>query len=167
MGTTGRLVFFNLGTSKGAGRANVSAGERERRQELALHPLFFSWGGGFSGVETEPGRSWRWCSAEGELAIENGSRFDRQVSVRMTAVAAKPPASLQIDGDLTSAKFDMGPQGAMVSMSVRVPPGRHTIRFRSDGQRADAPGDPRVLVWRAEAPVAEETSSREDGRPVR
>jgi hypothetical protein len=167
VGTTGRLVFFDLGASKGAARANVGTAERERRQELALHPLFLSWGGGFSGMEALSGRSWRWCSAGGELTIENGSRFDRQVSVRMTAVAAKPPASLEIDGDLTSARFELGPQGAMVSLSLRVPPGRHTVRFRSDGQRADAPGDPRVLVWRAEAPVAEETSLGEDGRPVR
>jgi len=166
MGSTGRLSFFALGPYNGAGRAKT-ADEPERRRDLALHPVYFTWQGGFSGTESLERLTWRWCSAAGELAIDNGGRFERPVSIRMTAFAANPPASLEIDGDLTSARFELGQKGTPVALALKVPPGHHTIRFRSNGQPADAPGDPRTLVWRAEDPVAEEVPPLgENGRPV-
>jgi hypothetical protein len=166
VGSTGRLAFFTLGPFNSAAHAKTPE-ERERRRDLALHPVFFKWRGGFSGTESLSGLTWRWCAAAGELAVDNGSRAVRQVSITATAFAARPPASLEIDGDLTSARLELGPKGTPLALSLAVPPGHHTIRFRSNGQPADAPGDPRTLVWRAENPVAEETSLLgENGRTV-
>jgi phosphoglycerol transferase len=156
VGTTGRMSFFPLGSFNQAAQAGMTAREQERRRDLALHPLLVFWRGGFSEPEGVPGRTWRWCSATGELVIENGSRSDGQLSIRMTLAAANPPASLQIDGDLTSSRVELGPKGAPLSLTLRVTPGRHVIRFRSDGKAADAPGDPRTLIWRAEDPIVEE-----------
>jgi phosphoglycerol transferase len=152
----GELSFFTLGRLQQRAQAELTPEAREQRRDRALHPVFFSWAGGFSGVETDSGRSWRWCSGSGEILIENGSRTARPIAIRMTVIAGKPPAHLDLDGDLVSRRLELGPRAIPLALSLSVPPGRHRITFRSDGRPADAAGDPRTLVWRAEDPVLEE-----------
>jgi phosphoglycerol transferase len=157
VGTMGRLAFFNLGPFNRTAHQGLSADERERRRTRALYPLRFQWGRGFFGPESLPsGPTWRWSSGRGEIAVDNGSRVVRRVSLKMTAFAGKPPARLEIDGDLTSSRIQLGAQGAPISLALDVPPGHHVIRFRSDGKPVDAPNDPRTLIWRAEDAVLEE-----------
>jgi hypothetical protein len=39
---------------------------------------------------------------------------------------------------------------------LELPPGHHVLRFSSDGRPADAPHDPREMVWRFESFAFEE-----------
>jgi hypothetical protein len=165
--STGRLSFFNLGPFNQAARNRMTPEEQERRRDLALHPLLFFWRAGFSNLESAAGRTWRWCDREGELVIENGSRNERLLSIKMTLAAANPPARLTIDSALVSERLELAPMGTAFTRTLKVPPGRHMIRFRSDGKPASAPNDPRVLIWRAEDPVVEQVPGPEvlPGRP--
>ena len=91
-----------------------------------------------------------------EIAVDNGGSVTRKVSLRMTAIAGRPPASLEIGGDLTSLHVQLDRAPVPIALSLDVPPGRHLVQFRSDGKPVVAPNDPRVMVWRAENPVLEE-----------
>ena len=153
-----RFVFFDLTTYSDVGRAKDTAAERERRRDRALHPLLFRWGQGFFAPEEANGRRFRWCARTGQLEVINESAQARTMTIEMTAAAGRPPASLDIEGALISGRFELGSEGARISRRITVPTGRHVIRFRSDGPPADAPHDPRTLIWRAEDVVLEEVA---------
>jgi hypothetical protein len=150
----GRLSFFSLAAYE-RGHASDSAEERDRRRDEALHPVLARWGAGFSHPETGPQGSFRWCAANGEIDLKNGGLADRWASFSMKAVAARPPALLRVEGDLLSERIELPSEGTLFTRRLRVPPGYHVIQFHCDGERADAPLDPRSLVWRADNPVLE------------
>jgi phosphoglycerol transferase len=127
----------------------------EKRQLLALHPIVFRWHGGFYPLEERSHTKVHWCNREGELHLENDTALTRTVSIQMRLAAARPPAHLYIDGFL-SGTVNLDGEATRFARTIDVPPGYHIIRFRSDGGRLDAPGDPRALVWRAEDPMLEE-----------
>jgi hypothetical protein len=64
----------------------------------------------------------------------------------MTLSAARPPARLDVAGDLLSTSIDLTGPFAF-DREIEIPPGTHVIRFACDGKPADAPLDPRTLVW--------------------
>jgi phosphoglycerol transferase len=156
VGADGKLLFFSLAAHRRRTEASLSPDERERRREIALHPLGFRWGRGCHGLETNADMRFRWCGARGELRVENGARVHRRVSLKMRVVAAHPPARVIIEGNLVSASLDVAAGGASLSRIIEIPPGNHLIRFGSDGKPAMAPTDPRTLVWRAEDFVVQE-----------
>jgi len=53
------------------------------------------------------------------------------------------------DYDFTPKTVTLAPGGTPIARTLRVPPGRHWIRLRSDGAPAIAPKDPRRLVFQA------------------
>jgi len=143
--TSGRLAFYDLGAYRR--RVNeLPPPERDR----VLHPLMFSFVKGFYPIEHGPGGTFRWSDSRGELRVENDMQEVRRASIRMTLSAASPPARLTMAGELLSATVDLSPGGVQFVRSIDVPPGRHAIRFVCDGRRADAPSDPRTMVWRIE-----------------
>jgi phosphoglycerol transferase len=145
----GRLAFFSLGEYVRRTHTGQSPGEIAFKQFLLLHPLAWSWDGGCYGVEHDLDRTFRWCGAKGEIVVDNDTALKRTVSLHMTLVAAQSPAHVKLGGDLLSADVDLG---GIVSLArkVDVPAGRHVITFDCDGRRADAPGDPRTMIWRVE-----------------
>jgi phosphoglycerol transferase len=143
-----RLAFFDLATT--AQHAHDPPAERERRRELALHPLVLNWSTGFYGVETDGDSSFRWASETSTLQVENDLKIARDATLVMTIVAAKPPARLIIDGDLLPPTvIIVPPTGFELRRALHVLPGHHLIRFHCEGGAATAPLDPRILIWRA------------------
>jgi phosphoglycerol transferase len=154
----GRLAFFSLAAYKQRMRAGLSADEIERRRDDALHPLLLRWGAGFFHPETGAQGPFLWCSRTGELWIKNGSRAGKSASLSTNLFAAQAPARLFVEGDLVSEIIDLSPNGSAWTRTFVVPSGEHVLRFRSDGRPADAPLDPRSLVWRAENTAFAETA---------
>jgi phosphoglycerol transferase len=135
------LVFFSLADYRRA-RAELSPAELERKQ----HPIAFTFDGGFFVEEHDGNRVFRWSDAAGEIRVENETAMRRRVSVKMTLSAAMPPARLDVAGDLLSTSIDLtGPLA--FDREIEIPPGKHAIRFACNGKRAEAPLDPRTLVW--------------------
>jgi hypothetical protein len=152
---SGRLAFFGLADYARRRNAKVSPEELEYARYLMVHPLALHWVNGFYETEHESNRLFRWCNATGEIHIDNDTAARRRASITMTLVAAHPPARLTIDGDLLSTGVDLVAVMPF-TREIDVPPGHHVIRFACDGKRADAPTDPRTMVWRIENFVFEE-----------
>jgi phosphoglycerol transferase len=158
----GRVAFFPMGPFNQR-TARESAEERELRRDRALHPLAFHWGAGFYEVEIAPGGPFRWADQTADIEIENGARVAQRASLRFSALPAQPPARLQIEGDLLGGDLELVSSWAQLERVFDVPPGRHLLRFRCDGKPADAPHDPRSLIWRAQDPVLEEVPPNAGG----
>jgi phosphoglycerol transferase len=141
----GHLMFFALGQPRGA--AADTSPEAQRRRYLAQHPIGLAWGRGFYDLETEPSRTFRWSQPESELRIENDTTMTRRLSVVMTLGAARPPATLEVTGELLFGTFRPLEDAVHLNRTLEVPPGTHRIRFRCDGPPAIAPNDPRTMIW--------------------
>jgi phosphoglycerol transferase len=152
----GRFAFFDLAGYLQRTHAGGSSAESAARQDLLLHPLTITWDNGCYALEHDSDRPFRWCSGQGEIRVDNDTAVRRTVSLRMSLVAAQPPARLKFEGDLWSDEFDLVGM-VPVSHPIEIPPGRHSIRFACDGHQAEAPGDPRNLVFRVEDFALEES----------
>ncbi len=161
------LSFYSLLEYNRRRHSGESPADREDREDLAKHPVSMTWGKGFWEIETEANRTLRWARAESELLITNASTRWRRVSFSMTVAAAHPPAHLRTDGDLLAERVALTEGGLRLVRTVDVAPGTHLIRFTCDGQRADAPSDPRTLVWSVENFVVDEIRTALSEHPPR
>jgi len=152
----GRLAFFDLTGHGESPAGGVSPEEVARRRYLAAHPLAWSWDDGCYGLEHDASRTFRWCASAGEIHVDNDAPFARRVSVSAMLYAARPPARLTLAGELASGDLELPTQLVRV---VDVPPGRHAIRFTCDGRPADAPTDPRTMVWQVASFTFDEEGS--------
>ena len=143
----GRLTFFDVTDYARRRHASMSPEELASDREIAAHPLSILWDGGCYGVEyNETKKPFRWCRKTGELRIRNDASFQRKASIHMKFYAARAPARLRLDG-LLSGQLDLT-GAAPLDREIDVPPGEYIVRFDCDGRPADAPGDPRTMVWR-------------------
>ncbi len=146
----GRLIFFNLTDYTTKLREKYSESEWKAQQDTRFYPVLLDWTGGFSDLETSPGKSWRWCSNEGELHLKNTSARARVISLEMAfATGYREPADLVISG-LISEQLKVSWDLTSYSKTITVPPGESVITFRSNAKQIDAPEDPRFLVFRIE-----------------
>ena len=108
------------------------------------------WKGGFSDLESGDGKTWRWCSNEGELRIYNTLPRARTVSLEMWfATGHEQPADFFLSG-LISEQLKVNSTPSFYSKTVTAPPGESVISFRSTAKRVEAPLDSRFLVFRVE-----------------
>jgi hypothetical protein len=146
----GRLTFFNLSDYARKLREKYPDSEWQAKQEISFHPLLLDWKGGFSGLESRPGKSWRWCSSEGELHLRNTSERPRLIKLEMAFATGYPELDDFIINGLITDRLKVNNIPSSYSKTVTVPPGESVITFRSDAKRIDAPGDTRFLVFRIE-----------------
>ena len=145
----GRLLFFNLTGFVARLRNSYSAEEWAVKHDLAIHPLTLKWGGGFSELETGGEKSWRWCSAAGDLLINNPLQRDRKISVEMDLVSGHEHfASMRITTPGFTDTFPVSSQAKKYSKIVSVPPGEFSIAFYCDAEPMVAPKDERVLIFK-------------------
>jgi hypothetical protein len=161
----GRLAFFDVShVSRVASldARSLSPEERERRIEVASHPLVFGWTDGCYDVELvkDDGTAFRWCRGSGVIGVQNELPYPRRVTLRATLFPASTPARIAFDSAWFGAEFDLAAAGTALEREVDVPPGYHEIRFRADGQAADVPADPRTLVWRIQDFSFDEAAAR-------
>jgi phosphoglycerol transferase len=150
------LAFFSLVEHNRQALATVPPEERARSRELAAHALYMRWVNGFYPSEVGPGATFRWSPGPGDIEIDNDTRLDRRATITMRVLAAHPPVTLALGGDLLAETVTVGPTGLTMARPLHLAPGRHVIHLRADGQPVDAPRDPRRLVWRVENARLEE-----------
>jgi phosphoglycerol transferase len=142
----GKLIFFDLREFEKRLREKY-AGDWDARKEEALRPLLVVWGEGCSDLEGPPDRIFRWCSATGELQITNGAQRPRKVRIEM-AFATENEANVWIESPLLTERLSVNAKPTSISRSITIPPGSHSIHFRSDARRVLEPGDFRYLVFK-------------------
>ncbi len=107
------------------------------------------WGEGCSELERDLNHNWRWSAPSCVLTIHNYTGGVVSATVEMKiATGYKELSNLRIDSSLFSDNLKVNSEGVEYKRVVRVPPGRHAIRFSSDAPRVKAPSDKRVLVFR-------------------
>lgn len=146
----GRLLFFNLADYARRLREKSSEGEWQARQDTSFHPLLLDWKGGFSGHEESPGKTWRWCSNEGELHLRNTARRPRTVNLEMLFATGFPELDDFTIRGLISEDLKVGSNPIFYTKTITIPPGDSVITFRSAAKRIPAAPDPRFLVFRIE-----------------
>ena len=123
--------------------------EWQHSREMARTPLDAIFSNGCSDREGDEKSNWRWCAHEGRLTIVNPAARARKVVMTMgVRTGYEEEASFQLEGDIKNASLKVTSQGTPYAAEFVVPPGRHTFKLRSDAKRVQAPGDPRVLVFR-------------------
>ena len=146
---SGRLSFFSLLDYNKRLREQHTESEWLERQELALHSLIISWGGGFSDLEISPENTWRWCSSKGTLDLYNTADRERKVELKMSLYSGYEEFSnLNIRSPLHNEDLKINMYPSPLTLTLTLPPGHTTIEFTSDAKRVKAPGDPRYLVFR-------------------
>jgi len=144
-----RLVFFNMGRYNESLKEKYTAEEFELKKDKALHPLFFTWQGGFSDLEGKPEYNWRWCSSKGKLRIRNTSQRVKNVTIKMSfATGYEEFSKLSIDGDLFKSQLKINNNDKLFSKTVTIPPGEHIIKFMCGARAVVAPEDQRCMVFR-------------------
>ncbi|HWW87017.1 MAG TPA: hypothetical protein VNZ26_25650 [Vicinamibacterales bacterium] len=160
----GRFAFFSLLSHRPREELERARGAGELDRYLSLHPIVVTWDHGCYYVEhRENDDTYRWCKAIGEIGFENDTPLHRNVAIQMRVAAANSPAKLTLDGDLFSTHLELG-GSVHFAREFDLPPGYHPIRFFCDGRAADAPPDPRTLVWLVDGFVLAESPSVEQRR---
>ena len=145
-----RLVFFSLLPFAAQWKAGIPPEkwlqlEKEEREQISL-----SWAGGFSGLEKDSSRQWRWCASKGALIFDNPAPGARKMEITTRFATGQPgEANLWIEG-LFSDHLKISGTGVFYHKVFQVPPGTHQLRFSCDAPRVIAPGDPRDLVFAME-----------------
>jgi hypothetical protein len=107
------------------------------------------WGGGFFTLEGTIDNTWRWCSSEGTLIINNTSDKDRKLIMIADFSTGHPELSnFKIESTLFNEDLKINNSGYHYEKEITITPGSHAIKFSCDAERVDAPADPRYLVFR-------------------
>ena len=116
-------------------RQNFGAEELQWRRLVASCPVHVVWGSEFRVEERGPGdeavfRPWRWCRAKSStLTLVNAHPASLDVRVEMRPLG---------DGPIHFSGPMLAPQtvepGTVVSMELRVPPGRHELKVALRGE---------------------------------
>jgi phosphoglycerol transferase len=147
VGADGRLAFFDLSLRK----PSLPPDEVAR----ILHPITIDFSAGFYPLEAGGSGRFRWAERTSVIDVNNDTGLTRRFSLSAVLSPAQPPANLVIEGDLVAARLTLdGP--TPFRRVLELPPGHHVLRFSSDGRPADAPHDPREMVWRFESFAFEE-----------
>jgi hypothetical protein len=142
------MSFFDLGLYNSKLAAKYGGTFPSQRQ-IALSPLTPEWTSGCSSLEGGAEVNWRWCSAEGELVINNALSQQRRIKLDMgLATGYEEPANLSLSGDLISEQLKINMNPTAYSKMLNLPPGRNVIRFSCDAKLLYAPSDGRSLVFK-------------------
>lgn len=144
----GRLAFFSL-LSYGQSLHDQRPANWDVRLGEVPNPVLINWKGGFSIHEGTDAENWRWCSSQGEMHLINPSSTPRKIRLEMTLQTGQPEAStLKISGDIFKESLTVTSAARSFLKELDLPPGDHIVSFESNAERLNAPGDPRVLVFR-------------------
>jgi hypothetical protein len=151
-----RYAFFSL--------ASVASNLKSHYDTKALdelsHPVIADMETGCWPLEINASQSWNWCDMRGELVISNSSAENREVEVEMTLrTNTIGPSDVRIEGNGTSWTVQANTVGGTWKAKLKVPPGKSIYVLRSDGPAANAPGDPRHLIFMVQdLKVSEQTA---------
>jgi phosphoglycerol transferase len=150
------FVFFNISNYANKLLADYTPEEVDARRGQVFYKLDTEWDSGFSSLEADEDRDWRWASNTGVLQISHDAPITRQSRIQMKIVSVDDqPARLRIRSDFWNDDLLVNSSGINYDRRLQIPPGKHTVVFECDAKPARNPGDPRELVWRIDGFVAD------------
>jgi len=149
----GRLFFFSLVGFENRLRRELGPKKWDQLSRRARHPyaLLVDWGPGCYFLESQAGRTWRWCRDTALLTIRNPSDELRRVRLAATIYAGgSPQTKLKMESDLFQDELTITQSGTRFTKSFPVPPGAHEIKLSCGGEPVRSATDPRFMVFRVE-----------------
>ncbi|WP_374019348.1 hypothetical protein ABU162_06495 [Paenibacillus thiaminolyticus] len=96
------------------------------------------WLEGFSYLENIQGESWRWCSNEGRMRIDNRTSVDKTIHIGADFMSGHTEFStLTIQGPNWLEKLDINVHGRSLSRTITVSPGANEYILRSTAKKLD------------------------------
>jgi len=145
-----RLAFFSLLPFAAKWKAGTPPEKWLQLEKAERERLSLFWTGGFSGLEVDSFKRWRWCASKGTLVFDNPASETREMEISTRLATGQPgEANLWIEG-LFSDHLKISGAGVLYHKVFQVPPGAHQLRFSCDAPRVIAPSDSRQLVFTME-----------------
>jgi len=106
------------------------------------------WLEGFSEMERNEECTWRWCSSKGTMIINNHSNKNKLFTISATFTTGYFELSnLRIESAIFNENRIVNSTGCFFEKNIKIPPGKHVVKFSCDAKRVDAPADSRYLVF--------------------
>lgn len=117
--------------------------------EDILAPVSVEFSGGFSMLERDPARYWRWAdgpSGKATLSLVNNSNRPVKVLFSAAFLSNPEPTTYEWTFQAQSGSFQAR-HGDTHTWELLLAPGRNDLSIQSRGSRIPAPQDPRYLVF--------------------
>jgi phosphoglycerol transferase len=137
----GRLVFFDLGTVAARLAATMAPSERAAVRDALVAPVAVRYGSGFSYLEAEAQKQFRWAPRDAQLELDNPLEKPRRarLTARLVGGGAQPSSVMLTKPDGSRQSIAVTDQGTDVAIDVVVPPGGGTLRLHTEGPAAPNP----------------------------
>jgi hypothetical protein len=107
------------------------------------------WVSGCYALEGSASAQWRWCREAASLTLRNQSaKTQRVVLSAALSTGHDSPAALNIQSVLFHQTIRINSYPRNYTRLVDLPPGDHAINFSCDAPKAEAPTDPRTMIFR-------------------
>ncbi|MHB8689907.1 MAG: hypothetical protein ACYDHH_01550 [Solirubrobacteraceae bacterium] len=140
----GRFEFYDLSAYAAQLRARYTPAQLAGLRRAILHPAQTMWASGFYTPEPD---GTRWAPQTATATVTNSTGKPQQVEFFSIVESFAPQRyTLTItapNGQVGQVPVSHSPQP--VHYDFTLPPGKHTITFRSSAPNGVAPGDPRLL----------------------
>lgn len=142
----GRLAFYTLADYGAALKSQYSQEEWDEKVFDVLGvPMLTA---GFYGQESYENGTFHWCQKTGELSLYNAADADKTADITFMTNSAYPEIStLKLSGAGIDKTYPINLSGAAVQESLTLKPGWNKLKFTSDAQPLNVPGDARVLCF--------------------
>jgi hypothetical protein len=139
----GRLQFFDLAPAAARLRAKITPAERVRIANALLHPVSARFEDGFN-LPLAGESGYRWATSDATIAFENpldGGRAVQFVTDFVGGAAQPSQVTVTAPGGRRTTFAPSNAGGLPVTLSLRLPHGRSTLRIHTEGSPAPAPPD--------------------------
>ena len=127
---------------------SYSFAQIEELKKQYLIPLNISWQDGFYEMETDKNTSWRFCSSNGKLVIDNGLKIDKNLILTMSLKVFYPKNyKLRINNTGIIEELTINDIETPHEINIKLSPGKNVISFECDAPRLNAPNDTRIIVF--------------------
>lgn len=155
------LAFYGLTDYQRRLEQHTPPNDRAAWREAAVHPPLAVWQGGFSDPDSGSGR--RWGRHDARMTLVNS--VARTQTVRLEMSVTPSDGQVTIRSALFGAPVHVDRDSPRVDRILRLPAGRHEVRFVSDAPRGYPPsavGEPAFVVENfrlipARAPLGQST----------
>jgi len=143
-----RWVFLDMATFNRQRKSSLSDSRWKREAEKVLNPILSRWTDGFSFAESAKAETWRCCSAQGRLELNNPLPRPQKCLLTMAIQTWHPQlANFNIQGLGVDQNEKVSSQPRSVSVTCLIPSGVHALTFACDAPRAPDAADPRDRVF--------------------
>lgn len=102
---------------------------------------------GFYDTEKDGERSWRWCSGNGVITIDNTLEAEQRIKLSMNVVTGyEKQSTLFVKTSDSEMEYQVSSAGANIELDVILKPGKNALYFSCDAERVKS-ADPRDLVF--------------------